>query len=172
MRFLAEPGYIPATYAPVERKPLMRLFCWALAVAGSLLWTSVSSAQEDELGLCRAIEDDSRRLECYDEIPLRPGLLRRKYEAVPLEELRTYRLSYRGRFVEVEGWVAPSGEYLSLGAAPDDSSTMPVELETLPRRDREALLEQCASGCSAVVRGRVSPVNFTTGIIADTVVAR
>src|SRR5687768_3782558 len=115
MRFLVEPRYIPATYATVERKPLMRLFCWALAVAGSLLWTSVSSAQEDELGLCRAIEDDSRRLECYDEIPLRPGLLRRKYEVVPLEELRTYRLSYRGRFVEVEGWVAPSGEYLSLG---------------------------------------------------------
>jgi hypothetical protein len=99
-------------------------------------------------------------------------VLRRKYEAVPLEELSTYRLSYRGRFVEVEGWVVPSGEYLSLGAKPDDSAVMPVEIEALPRRDREAFLEQCASGCAAVVRGRVSPVNFTTGIVADTVVIR
>jgi hypothetical protein len=142
-----------------------------LTVAG-LLGISAASGQEDELGLCRAIEDDSRRLECYDAIPVRPGLLRRKYEAIPLEELRTYRLSYRGRFVEVEGWVAPSGEYLSLGAAPDDSGTMPVELEALPRRDREQLLQQCASGCAAVVRGRVNPVNFTTGIVADAVVVQ
>ena len=150
----------------------MRIYCLAMATTAGLLGISAAAAQEDELGLCRVIEDDSRRLECYDAIPLRPGLLRRKYEAVPLEELRTYRLSYRGRFVEVEGWIAPSGEYFSLGAAPDDSGTMPVELKTLPRRDREELLRQCASGCAAVVRGRVSPVNFTTGIVADAIVAR
>ena len=150
----------------------MRLLRLVFVILAGFPWISGGFAQEDELGLCRAIEDDSRRLECYDEIPLRPGLLRRKYEVVPLEELRTYRLSYRGRFVEVEGWVTPSGEYLSLGATPEDSGTMPVEVEALPRRDREAVLEQCASGCAAVVRGRVNPVSFTTGIVADAVVVR
>jgi hypothetical protein len=150
----------------------MRLSILGLAMSAAFLGISVASAQEDELGLCRGIEDDSRRLECYDAIPLRPGLLRRKYEAVPLDELRTYRLSYRGRFVEVEGWLAPSGEYLSLGATAEDSATMPVEMEALPRRDREAVLEQCASGCAALVRGRVNPVNFTTGVVADAIVVR
>ena len=150
----------------------MRLYCLALATTAGFLGISAASAQEDEVGLCRGIEDDARRLECYDTIPLRPGLLRRKYEIVPLEELRTYRLSYRGRFVEVDGWVTPSGEYLLLGASAEDPGTMPVEIEALPRRDREAVLEQCARGCAAVVRGRVNPVNFTTGIVADAIVAR
>jgi hypothetical protein len=148
----------------------MRLSGVPLAALFGVFTFSVATAQEDELGLCRAIEDGARRLECYDAIPLRPNLLRRKYEAVPLDELKTYRLSYRGRLVEVEGWVKPDGEYLALGLSGDDATPMPIDVEALNRRDRQAVFEECAAGCEAVVQGRVGPVNFTTGIAADTVV--
>ena len=48
---------------------------------------------------------------------------------------------------------------------------IPVDFDSLARRDREAFLEACGEGCEATVQGRVRPVNFTTGIVADTLIA-
>jgi hypothetical protein len=40
----------------------------------------------------------------------------------------------------------------------------------LPRHERETFLEKCGSGCDATVQGRVRPVAFTTGIVADAII--
>jgi hypothetical protein len=126
----------------------------------------------EEMSRCRAIADESRRLACYDAIELAPVSRLSKYEPVELSELEEYSLTYRGRFVEVVGWVAPQRDHLVLGSDAADAAAMPVEIEALPRRRRDDLLEQCGTGCEATVRGRVAPVRFTTGIVADDVIVR
>jgi hypothetical protein len=74
--------------------------------------------------------------------------------------------------VEASGWIRPDRNYLFLGLDESDERPMPVEFEALPRRQRDDILEACGSGCEATVRGRVSPVNFTTGIVADDIILR
>jgi hypothetical protein len=120
---------------------------------------------------CRAIPDEQRRLACYDAIIVPSASPLSKYEVVPLEELRSYALSYRGRLIETEGWLKPGETYLFLGKDADDPAPMPVDAANLTRHARETLLEQCGEGCRAKVQGVVRPVNFTTGIVADSVIA-
>jgi hypothetical protein len=124
----------------------------------------------EEMERCRAIEDETRRLACYDAIQLAPSGPISKYEAVSLEELKEFALSYRGHLVEVEGWIKLDDRLLLLGVDAGDERPVPVDFELLPRRDREMIVEQCGTGCEATVRGRVRPVNFTTGIVADVII--
>jgi hypothetical protein len=136
-------------------------------LAGLLyLGPGILLAQEaNEIVRCRTVADDEQRLACYDAIPAaRPSPLR-KYELVPLDELKEFALSYRGRLVETTGYLRPGGGYLLLGLDSADATPMPVDSDSLPRRERETLLERCGSGCEATVQGRVRPVNFTTGIL-------
>ena len=138
-----------------------------------MTWAAAAQAQtHQELQRCRAMADDARRLACYDAIELSAAAPRSKYEAVDLAELKAYALSFRGRFVEVSGWLRPERGDLLLGLGPEDEDAMPVAIDTLPRRQRDDVLEACGSGCSAIVRGRVRPLNFTTGIVADDVILR
>ena len=125
----------------------------------------------EDMGRCRAIEDDARRLDCYDAIVLAPTSASRKYEIVPIDELKDFALSYRGRLVEVQGWVALGPTLSFLGIDADDASPMPVDLGLLERRDRQSFIDLCEDGCAATVQGRVGPLNFTTGIVADAVIA-
>lgn len=126
----------------------------------------------EDMERCRAIENDARRLSCYDAIRLSPGPPRAKYETVPLEELRSFALSYRGQLVEVTGWLVPGEEFLFLGVDETDEAPIPIDFENIPRRQREAFLEECGEACPAAVQGRVRPVNFTTGIVADALIVR
>ena len=146
------------------RIALTIVFCIAAEGAPAQMLESVAR--------CRTIQDEALRLRCYDNISLPTTSPLSKYEAVDLDELKDYALSYRGRLVEVGGGLRPSGTYLFLGANADDASAIPVEVEALPRREREVILEACADGCEGVVQGRVRPVNFTTGIVADEVIVR
>jgi hypothetical protein len=134
--------------------------------------TSAQAQETSEIVRCRAIADNDRRLACYDAIPTRSGSLLSKYEAVSLDELKDFALTYRGRLVEVTGWLTPGSSYLFLGLDKDDARPMPIDAENLERRARETLLERCGEGCEATIQGRVRPVNFTTGIMADMVIAR
>jgi hypothetical protein len=138
-----------------------------------MLWAAAAQAQMHlELQRCRVIADDARRLACYDAIEVTAAAPRSKYEAIDLAELKAYALSFRGRFVEVGGWLRPERDYLLLGLGPEDGEPVPVAIEMLPRRQRDDVLEACGSGCSAIVRGRVRPLNFTTGVVADDVILR
>ena len=121
---------------------------------------------------CRDIEDDSRRLACYDAMSLSTAAPRSKYEAVPLSELREFALSYRGRLVEVTGWIDVGDRFFSLKSSEADTTALPVDFRSLTRAELQAFREQCAGGCQALVEGRVGPVNFTTGIVADNLVAQ
>jgi hypothetical protein len=116
--------------------------------------------------------DDARRLACYDAIPLTIGGPISKYEAVALSDFKAFALSYRGDLVEISGWIVPGRDFFTLGADASDERPIPVEIGQVPRRDREMFLDACGEGCQATVQGRVRPVNFTTGIVADTLVAR
>jgi hypothetical protein len=136
-----------------------------------LLWTAVAVAQNrEDMQLCRAIPDDSKRLACYDAIELAPGP-RPKYEVVDLSDLKSYALSYRGQLVEVSGWVKPGAELFFLGTDAADASPIPIDFNSLGRRYRQAFVSACGEGCQATVQGRVMPVNFTTGIVADGLIA-
>jgi hypothetical protein len=119
---------------------------------------------------CRAIEDEARRLACYDAIQLARSGPASKYELVSLDELKEFVLSYRGHLVEVEGWIKLGDRLLLLGVDAEDERPIPVDFALLSRRDRERIVEQCGSGCEATVQGRVRPVNFTTGIVADVII--
>ena len=141
----------------------------AAALGVSLAAAALAQTRAD-IERCRAIEDDPRRLDCYDAIRLSTTTAPIKYESVELDELKDYALTYRGRLVEVAGRVRPEGDFLFLETEEGDPSPMPVDIEALARRDREDVLSQCGSGCEATVQGRVRPVNFTTGIVADSVV--
>ena len=132
------------------------------------LWVSAAAAQtRQDIERCRAIGDDQLRLQCYDAILLPGRLTRSKYEVVDLAELEGYPLSYRGRLVQVRGWLTPSQDIFTLSTGPDAGDALPIEADNLSRRDREALVAACLEGCQAIVQGKVAPVNFTTGIIAD-----
>jgi hypothetical protein len=141
---------------------------FALLVAGGFGQAQTRADMER----CRAIQDDARRLGCYDAIELAPSGPRRKYEPVELQELKDFALSYRGQLVEVDGWVKPGEEgLLFLGFDDADERPVPLDFDPLPRHEREMFLEQCGGGCRATVRGRVRPVNFTTGIVTDALIA-
>jgi hypothetical protein len=136
-----------------------------------LLWGAAAEAQNrEDMQLCRAISDSAKRLACYDAIELPQGP-RPKYELVDLSDLKSYALSYRGQLVEVSGWIKPSAELLFLGTDASDARPMPIDFDSLDRRDRQAFLSACGDGCQATVQGRVKPVDFTTGIVADALIA-
>jgi hypothetical protein len=123
-----------------------------------------------EMERCRAIVDEARRLKCYDAIELSTSGPRSKYERVGLGEFKQYALSYRGDLVEVTGWITPAGELLQLGSDEEDKITVPIEYGSLPRRDQQDFFSTCGEGCEATVQGRVKPVNFTTGIVAEIII--
>ncbi len=137
----------------------------AMSAVGALAQVS------GDLLRCRAMTDEQRRLACYDAILVPSASPLSKYEVVPLEELRSYALSYRGRLIETEGWLVPGESYLFLGEGLGDAAPIPIDANNLTRRARETLLEQCGEGCRAKVQGVVRPVNFTTGVVADSVIA-
>jgi hypothetical protein len=133
---------------------------------------SVAGAQtREDMLRCRSISDGARRLACYDAVEV-TGSPRSKYEIVDLGELKSFALSYRGQLVEVRGWIRPTDDLLFLGLDEADSASLPVDFKAIPRRDQQAFLEACGEGCEATVQGRVRPVNFTTGIVADALIAR
>ena len=145
----------------------MRLVLSLVLAALTLGMDGAHAQSRADMERCRAIQDPTRRLACYDAIDLAISLPRAKYQVVELSELKQFALSYRGDLVEVSGWIKPDGETLSLGTDEADTRPVPIEDEMLSRRDRQTFLSSCASGCRATVRGRVMPVNFTTGIVAD-----
>jgi hypothetical protein len=166
------------------RRPMLarcRLFCpkgymrpgLHVLICAFVLASGAPYAQTREDVLrCRSISDDTRRLACYDAVEL-TGNPRRKYEILDLTELKTFALTYRGDLVEVIGWIKPAEDnLLFLGVDQNDPKPLPIDFETIPRRDREAFLSACGAACEATVQGRVGPVNFTTGLVADTLIAR
>ena len=149
----------------------MRLVASIVILLTGLVWGGLVQAQTlEDMQRCRAVSDETRRLGCYDAIELAPGP-RSKYEKVDLAELKGFALSYRGQLVEVTGWIKPGAELFFLGLDEADARPIPVDFDSLPRRDRQAFLDACGAGCEATVQGRVRPVNFTTGIVADTLIA-
>jgi len=136
-----------------------------------LLGAQCAAAQTlEEMQRCRAISDEARRLACYDAIKLVQSP-RPKYSVVDLADLKSYALSYRDQLVEVSGWIKPDADHFFLGLDAADARPMPIDFDSLSRRDRQAFLDACKDGCQATVQGRVKPVNFTTGIVADTLIA-
>jgi hypothetical protein len=149
----------------------MRFVASIVIVVFGFAWSGAAAAQtRADMERCRSISDEGRRLTCYDAIELSPAP-RSKYEVVDLAELKSFALSYRGQLVEVTGWIKPDEDLLSLGLDEVDPRPIPVDIESLPRRDRQSFLEACGAGCKATVRGRVRPVSFTTGIVADALIA-
>jgi hypothetical protein len=150
----------------------MRIVAWVmLAIAGLILASAGLAQSREEMERCRALEDEARRLSCYDSIPLSRVTAPSKYERVSLDELKEFRLSYRGQLIEVTGWIAPGDDdLLFLGLDPADADTIPIDFAALPRHDRETFTETCGSGCDATVQGRVRPLNFTTGVVADALI--
>ena len=142
-----------------------------LAAALSLGGVGLSQAQtREDLTRCRAIEDDERRLGCYDRIQLSTASPLSKFETVDIQELKEFALSFRGRLVEVTGWAVPTENFLQLGVDETDTTPMPVDFGALGRGPRQTFLEACGDGCYATVQGRVGPVNFTTGVEADSLI--
>jgi hypothetical protein len=150
---------------------MRRLLPFCVLVVG-LCAAGIGAAQtREDMLRCRSISDEERRLACYDAVEL-TGNPRRKYEILDLTELKSFALTYRGNLVEVIGWIAPAEDFLFLGVDQSDSEPLPIDFEAIPRREREAFLRACGEGCEATVQGRVGPVNFTTGIVAETLIAR
>jgi hypothetical protein len=148
----------------------MRRVGFVIVVMVGALASAAPAQMRREIETCRAIADDALRLQCYDGIGLpRAGAPRPKYERVELAELEEFPLSYRGSLVEVTGWLIPSGDFFLLKTDPEAADALPVEAEALTRQQRQSILATCGEGCGAIVQGKVAPVNFSTGIIADTI---
>ena len=151
----------------------MRFFPLLLVAIVSLAWVDGASAQtRAELARCRTIEDDVRRLACYDALASSPAAPLSKYEPVPLEELARYALSYRGRLVEVAGRLEPGERFFALRLESEAPESLPVDFRGLSRGEQQAIREQCGTACRAIVQGEVGPVNFTTGIVAEAVIVQ
>jgi len=149
----------------------MRFLGPALLVIGLLFGSSAEAQTREDVLRCRSISDQTRRLTCYDAIELL-GAPRSKHEILDLSELKNFALSYRGDLIAVSGWIKPGEDgVLLLGFDASDPDPMPVDFEQLSRRNIEDFLEACGGGCEATVQGRVQPVKFTTGIVADTLTA-
>ena len=151
----------------------MRFILLGFVAAGAALCGAAVQAQTSEdLVRCRAITDEARRLACYDAIAISPASPRSKYEAISLEEMETYALSYRGRFVEVSGWLDPGERFFLLKRNEQDARSLPVDFRSLTRAEQQAVRDLCGTGCAATIEGQVGPVNFTTGITADAITVR
>jgi hypothetical protein len=149
----------------------MRWVASIVLVSFGLACGGAAQAQTlEDMQRCRSISDETRRLTCYDAIELVPAP-KPKYEVVDLSDLKAYALSYRGHLVEVTGWLKPSEELFFLGVDDSDPRPIPIDFDSLSRRDRQAFQNACGNGCEATVQGRVRPVNFTTGIVADALTA-
>ena len=149
----------------------MRLLLLAFVAVFSGIGSDASQAQtRQDLTRCRAIEDGERRLACYDRIQLSQASPRAKYETVDLQELKEFSLSFRGRLVEVTGWIRPAEDYLQLSLDETGSDPMPVDARSLSRSTQQDFLQACGVGCYATVQGRVGPVNFTTGMTAEALI--
>lgn len=151
----------------------MRFACWITIAALGLASVASSTAQtRQDVERCRSINDGLRRLSCYDGIALsQPPANRGRYETVALAELKDFALNFRGRFIEVTGWVSPGADLFQLKTDDDDPDSLPVDVRSLDRQQRQAFMEQCGGGCDATIQGRVGPVGFTTGIAADLIIA-
>ncbi len=149
----------------------MRVVALIAGVVLAAAWNAAAEAQSlEDMQRCRSISEEGRRLACYDAIVLAPAP-RSKYDTVDLADLKSFALSYRGQLVEVTGWIKPAPDFLFLGADAGDAHPVPIDFDSLTRRDRQSFLNACGDGCQATVQGRVRPVNFTTGIVADALVA-
>ena len=137
-----------------------------------LLSTAALGQTRDGLLRCRAIAEDAPRLACYDALALPPAPGRGKYEPVALEDLSEAPLSFRGRLVEVTARIMSGQDGWTLSPGGPNGRELPLDLNALPRQQRESLRGGCATGCEATVQGRVAPVRFVTGIVADAVLLR
>lgn len=154
----------------VRTATIMRLRSLVVSTC-CFVWIAGAWAQtHEDIAGCRIVADDARRLACYDAIRLSPSTPRGKYEPIALADLKTSALTYRGRLVEVIGWIRPERDQYVLGSAVGDPSPMPVDLRGLTRQERESLARHCLTVCEATIRGRVAPVNFVTGLVVETVV--
>lgn len=149
---------------------MRRVASVGIALLALLLGAATQAQSPEDMQRCRAISDDAKRLDCYDAIEFASGP-RPKYEVVDLSDLKSYALSYRGQLIEVSGWIKPSDNLFLLGKDAADVRPIPVDFDALGRRDRQEFLRACSDGCEATVQGRVTPVNFTTGIVADALIA-
>ena len=96
---------------------------------------------------------------CYDAIQLTPAS-EAEIRTSRFAELKSFALSYRGDLVEVSGWIKPGDELFFLGVDEADERPIPVDFDSLPRRERQAFLNACGEGCEATVQGRVTPGQF------------
>lgn len=149
----------------------MRISRFVLLTLIGVSWSCPAPAQlRGDFARCRSIEDDARRLECYDRIgaDATPSI-RSKYEVVELRELKAFPLSYRGDLVEVRGFLVPTPDIFDLKLDEGDTRPFPVNVESLSRHTLELVTQACGPGCPATVRGKVGPLAFVTGIIADSI---
>ena len=148
---------------------MIRTVRLAMAIMVGVFAAAGLAQTRDEVLLCRSIAEPMRRLACYDALRLSPAAPAGKYEPVPLAEFAESPLAYRGRLVAVTGPVTAAAGEFSLEVDGASGKRLPLDLSALPRRVQESVRAACGETCQATVQGRVAPVAFVTGIVADNV---
>jgi len=163
----------PTMYQAARRS---RALVLAAAFMAGLSSGSVRAQTPGELARCRAISDRVARLNCYDALAERPARTTREpddYQRISLVVLKLDLEALGGRLVEVKGRLSPFGvdDVWRLGTRPLDTSAVLVDFKAVPSEQRRWVLENCNSGCDAIVRGKVGHVLRQSGVIAATILA-
>jgi hypothetical protein len=130
-----------------------------------LVVLAVPATAQNDLSKCQSIASPTLRLECYDSLK-KPD--NDNYVVMTLEDFKLDKENLKNSKVEIAGELHQMGELATLGSGLIDMSPVFIDIKTLPRDQRKAILGRCNPGCQAIVRGRVDVVFFTqTGLIAE-----
>jgi len=135
------------------------------ALAATPAW----SADDMELLKCRAIQDASTRLACYDGY-VEKSMARASEapggQALSVAELKVDGAALRGKDVVTDGFMMVMGEQGILAEARGSMTSVFVAFAKLPREQRLAAFQNCSTGCSVSVAGKVTDFLGNTAIDA------
>lgn len=132
-----------------------------------LLPASIGHADHaGDLAACRAISASSARLACYDNIGVQKASKPTDDEITSWTDLNVDYKSLRGKTVTTSGFLLIMGEEGLLYDKADGMVAFFVDIKKLPRPQRAQLYENCTSGCSLTLTGKVGDVMMQRGITA------
>lgn len=135
------------------------------ALAATPAW----SADDMELLKCRAMQDPGARLACYDGYVEKLATKASETpsgQALSVAELKVDGAALRGKDVVTDGFMMVMGEQGILAEARGSMTSVFVAFTKLPREQRLAAFQNCSTGCSVSVAGKVTDFLGNTAIDA------
>jgi hypothetical protein len=134
--------------------------------------SSVSVGQaRDEVQACASINENVRRLECYDKFfrtdETKKDEKQDREKIVSFVDFITDFDDYLRKKVSVRGFGLMLGENLIVYKEMGDMNGIFVNIDHVSRENKREIYGRCGSGCNLVVSGIASKVMMQKGLVAQ-----